>query len=64
MSDAAAEGGYLNKHIFDIEESTTANNKKAWKCNICNKIFDSWYILNFHKLLEHSESKRPPIGIG
>lgn len=60
---AAAEGGQVN-NTFDIEESTAADSKKVWKCNICNKAFDSWYILNYHKLLEHSESKRPPIGIG
>ena len=46
-----------------IEESM-ADSRKVWKCNICSKVFDSWYILNYHKLLEHSESKRPPIGIG
>jgi len=36
----------------------------AWKCDTCNKIFDDWYTLNYHKLLEHSKSRRPPIGIG
>ncbi len=48
----------------DIDESTEAVRKSAWKCDICGKVFDTWYILNYHKLLEHSESKRPPIGIG
>ena len=37
--------------------------KNIWKCNVCGKIFVSLYILNYHKLLEHSESKRPPIGV-
>lgn len=37
--------------------------KDKWKCNVCGKIFVSLYILNYHKLLEHSESKRPPIGV-
>ncbi len=37
--------------------------KNIWKCNDCGKIFVSLYILNYHKLLEHSESKRPPIGV-
>lgn len=59
------EGGQVNdNNAFDIEESTVAGGKKAWKCNICGKVFHSLYILNYHKLLEHSESKRPPIGIG
>ena len=43
-------------------EQSSAKNK--FKCYICSKVFDSLYILNYHKLLEHSEFKRPPIGIG
>jgi hypothetical protein len=45
------------------EELTANTTKTRWKCNTCNKVFDSWYILNYHKLLEHSKSKRPPIGV-
>ncbi len=52
--------GQLNTTI-NIEESEAGN---KWKCNVCNKEFDSLYILNYHKILEHSKSKRPPIGIG
>ena len=43
-----------------IEQSEIKN---KWKCNVCGKMFVSLYILNYHKLLEHSESKRPPIGV-
>lgn len=43
-----------------IEQSAIKNN---WKCNLCGKIFVSLYILNYHRLLEHSGSKRPPIGV-
>ena len=43
-----------------IEQSPIKN---KWKCNVCGKIFYSLYILDYHKLLEHSESKRPPIGV-
>ena len=39
-------------------------NLNRWKCEVCNKIFDSLYILNYHRLLEHSKYKRPPIGVG
>ena len=39
-------------------------NKNRWECEVCNKIFDSLYILNYHRLLEHSKYKRPPIGVG
>jgi hypothetical protein len=45
----------------DIQQSSIKN---KFKCDICSKVFDSLYILNYHKLLEHSEFKRPPIGIG
>jgi hypothetical protein len=38
--------------------------KNKWECDICSKIFDSLYILNYHILLEHSKNKRPPIGVG
>ena len=55
---SAAEG-QLN--TSDVEEPAERN---KWKCNVCRKIFDSRYLLNYHNLLEHSESKRPPIGIG
>ena len=41
----------------------TANANDKRDCEVCGKVFDSWYILNYHKLLEHSESKRPPIGV-
>jgi hypothetical protein len=48
-------------YTSDIERPVVKN---KWKCNVCGKIFDSQYILNYHQLLEHSESKRPPIGVG
>jgi hypothetical protein len=37
--------------------------KNNWECTICNKKFESLYILNYHRLLEHSKDKRPPIGV-
>ncbi len=50
--------GQLNPSV--IEQSPI---KYEWKCSVCGKIFASLYILNYHKLLEHGESKRPPIGV-
>ena len=44
--------GQLNPSV--IEQSPIKN---EWKCNVCGMIFVSLYILNYHKLLEHSESK-------
>ena len=29
----------------------TVNDKR--ECEVCGKVFDSWYILNYHILLEH-----------
>ena len=37
--------------------------KNNWKCRFCDKVFDSLYILNYHRMLEHSKHKRPPIGV-
>jgi hypothetical protein len=39
------------------------DSRRKWECSICGKVFESEYILNYHRLLEHSESKRPPIGV-
>ena len=62
---AAGEEQQLNSNTTVNNEEIAANNttKNRWKCNTCGKVFDSWYILNYHKLLEHSKSKRPPIGV-
>jgi hypothetical protein len=37
--------------------------KNNWKCSLCDKVFDSLYILNYHNMLEHSAHKRQPIGV-
>jgi hypothetical protein len=50
--------GQLNP--YSLEQLTI---EYKWRCNACGKIFVSQYILNYHKLLEHSKSKRPPIGV-
>jgi hypothetical protein len=46
------------------EQVKSADREQKFECDICKKVFENWYILNYHKLLEHSESKRPPIGVG
>lgn len=40
---------------------TTEQRSDKWECEICGKVFDSLYILYYHKLLEH-ELNTPPIG--
>lgn len=46
------------------QSSKTAEGINRWKCEICGKTFDNVDMLNYHNLLEHSEHKRPPSGIG
>jgi len=43
---------------------TAVRKEPRWECKICRKDFQSEYILNYHNLLEHSQYKRPPIGVG
>jgi len=46
------------------QSSKTAEGLNTWKCEVCEKSFENVETLNYHTLLEHSEHKRPPIGIG
>ena len=46
------------------QSSKAADGQNKWKCEICGRSFDNVDMLNYHNLLEHSEHKRPPIGIG
>jgi len=50
---------------LEVASGTTllSAGKNNWKCSLCDKIFDSLYILNYHIILEHSQYKRPPIGV-
>ena len=54
----------INNNMSAEQSSKTAERQNMWKCEICGKSFDNADMLNYHKLLEHSEHKRPPIGIG
>ena len=46
------------------QHSTAVRKESRWECKTCRKDFQSEYILNYHNLLEHSQYKRPPIGVG
>lgn len=46
------------------QHSTAVEKEPRWECKTCRKIFQSEYILSYHKLLEHSQYKLPPIGVG
>ena len=56
------EGGGEEEEL-QKQEGLFAAYKNNWECTICNKKFESLYILNYHRLLEHSKDKRPPIGV-
>jgi hypothetical protein len=43
---------------------STVDRREKLRCDMCGRIFDNLDILNFHKQLEHSESARPPSGVG
>ena len=45
------------------QKYTVAGKEPKWECKTCGKVFQNEYILNYHKLLEHSQYKRPPIGV-
>jgi hypothetical protein len=36
---------------------------KNLKCELCGKAFESPDILSYHKSVEHSHGRRPPIGV-
>ena len=46
--------------------SSTDRPTKQYRCDVCDKTFDSMEILNSHKRLDHSESGRnqSPAGVG
>jgi len=37
---------------------------KEYRCNICNKLFDSAETLNSHVSMEHSQKSHAPAGVG
>ena len=54
----------FNNNMSTGQSSKTAEGLNTRKCKICGKSFENVETLNYHTLLEHSEHKRPPIGIG
>jgi hypothetical protein len=53
-----------NNTMASEQSSKTAEGLNRLKCEICGKSFDNVDMLKYHNLLEHSEHKREPIGIG
>ena len=47
-----------------MSAATESTVDRREKCDMCGRVFYNLDILNFHKQLEHSESARPPSGVG
>jgi len=45
------------------EQSVYTPKPKELRCEICGKVFETRYMLSYHKSVEHSQDKRPPIGV-
>jgi hypothetical protein len=56
--------GFTIITMSSAPEGQVGDTKYKYQCQVCEKKFDSLYILNYHRILEHSKSRRPPIGIG
>lgn len=46
--------------------ATSSNRKspRSYRCEICGRNFDSIEELNNHKRIEHTETSKPPAGVG
>ena len=45
------------------EESIQKSESKKLRCELCGKAFESPDTLRYHKSVEHSQGRRPPIGV-
>jgi len=49
--------------MLNAEQSINKPEPKKLKCEVCGKAFESPDTLSYHKSVEHSQSRRPPIGV-
>jgi len=49
--------------MLNAEQSIDKPQPKKLKCELCGKAFESPDTLSYHKSVEHSHAKRPPIGV-
>jgi len=45
------------------EQSIYSPRPKKLSCEICGKIFETPDMLSYHKAVEHTQGRRPPIGV-
>jgi hypothetical protein len=49
--------------MLSAEQSIHRPEPKKLKCELCGKAFEAPDMLSYHKSVEHSQAKRPPIGV-
>jgi len=49
--------------MLNAEQPIHKSEPKKLKCELCGKAFETPETLRFHKTVEHSEGRRPPIGV-
>ena len=45
------------------EQSIYTPKPKKVRCELCGKAFETPDMLSYHKSVEHSQGRRPPIGV-
>jgi len=54
-------------HILSLMSITQGSvytpNPKKHRCEICGRVFETSYMLSYHKSVEHSLGKRTPVGV-
>jgi hypothetical protein len=49
--------------ILNAEQSVHKAEPNRLKCEFCGKAFETPDRLSYHKSVEHSQAKRPPVGV-
>ena len=54
---------HINQEMSTAEQSIYTPKPSKLRCEICGKIFETPEMLSYHMSVEHSQDRRPPIGI-
>ena len=49
--------------MLSAEQPVQKTEPKKPKCEFCGKTFETPDTLSYHKSVEHSQAKRPPVGV-
>ena len=53
----------ITSTMLNTEQSVNKAEPKRLKCEFCGKAFETPDKLSYHKSVEHSQAKRPPVGV-